>query len=429
MKTNFRILNGKKTILNTLSNHVTYYPTPSNINYNWSFGSLVGIVFALQIITGIFLAMHYTAHVDLAFASVEHIMTDVKWGYTFRYFHSNGASMIFILMYLHVGKGLYYQSYITRPFLWYSGLVIFLLMMATAFIGYVLPWGQMSFWGATVITSLVTAVPVIGEDIAYWIWGGFSINNATLVRFFSIHYLLPFLIVGIILSHLVLLHTKGSTHPLLTSNHGDKITFHPYFSYKDAFILTITFVFFTWLVFFYSNLLGHSDNFIAANPLVTPAHIVPEWYFTPFYAILRACPDKIGGAISMLAAILILFLLPTYQNFFSKNKLIVISFSPLHKLFFWLFVAIFFILMFLGSNPAAAPFIKLSKIFTILYFAYFLIFIPILTLFDDFAMDKNLFPIKLKSSKESNTFLNCTPRVIGKIRRSPIQHWWLSKFY
>jgi ubiquinol-cytochrome c reductase cytochrome b subunit len=381
-----RIINGKKTALTTLSNHVFYYPTPTNLNYNWSFGSLVGIFFAIQIITGIFLAMHYTAHVDFAFGSVEHIMTDVKWGYAFRYFHSNGASMIFIFMYLHIGKGLYYQSYVTRPLLWYSGLVIFLLMMATAFIGYVLPWGQMSFWGATVITSLVTAVPFIGEDIAYWVWGGFSINNATLIRFFSIHYLLPFLIVGIILAHLVLLHIKGSTHPLLVTNCLDKVTFHPYFSYKDAFILSAAFVMFVWLIMFYSNLLGHSDNFITANPLVTPAHIVPEWYFTPFYAILRACPDKIGGAISMLSAILILFLLPFYQNLFSQKKLITVAYTLIHKFFFWVFVSIFFTLMFLGVSPAVAPFIILSKIFTVLYFSYFLVILPWLCFLDDISL-------------------------------------------
>lgn len=259
-----------------LSNHIFYYPTPINLNYAWSFGSLVGLFFGLQLVSGIFLAMHYTPHIDLAFMSVEHIMSDVNAGYIFRYFHANGASAVFIFMYLHIARNLYYQSYVTRPRLWYTGLVIFLLMMATAFIGYVLPWGQMSFWGATVITSLVTAVPFIGEEIAYWIWGGFSINNATLNRFFSAHYLLPFIVTGIIMAHLVELHTEGSTEPTTLPTTPSKIRFHPYFSYKDAFIFTFCFSLFGLLVFYWPNLLGHSDNFIPANPLVTPAHIVPE---------------------------------------------------------------------------------------------------------------------------------------------------------
>lgn len=374
-----RILNGKKPLLNTASNHLFYYPTPSNINYAWSFGSLVGIVFALQLISGIFLAMHYTPHTEWAFASVEHIMTDVNGGYLFRYFHANGASMIFILMYLHIARGLYFQSYVTRPHLWNSGLIVFLLMMATAFIGYVLPWGQMSFWGATVITSLVTAVPFVGEDIAYWVWGGFSISNATLIRFFSAHYLLPFIVTGIIMMHLVLLHTEGSSDPLALPSTGDKIIFHPYFSYKDLFILTITLAGFSTLVFYYSNLLGHSDNFIPANPLVTPAHIVPEWYFTPFYAILRACPNKLGGAIGMFAAILILFAVPFYTRFRSSKKYVLAPLSFAHKVAFWFFVGIFFTLMYLGSNPAAAPYVLCSKFFTILYFFYFIVILPLLS--------------------------------------------------
>jgi len=375
-----RIINSAhKPLTNTLSNHIFYYPTPSHLNYSWSFGSLVGLFFALQIVTGIFLAMHYTPHIQWAFASVEHIMTDVNGGYLFRYFHANGASAVFILMYLHIARNLYYQSYLTRRVLWHTGLVIFLLMMATAFIGYVLPWGQMSFWGATVITSLVTAVPLVGEDIAYWVWGGFSISNATLTRFFSLHYLLPFLTTGVIGVHLILLHTDGSSDPLTLPTSPDRLTFHPYFSYKDAFIFLVTLASFGTLVFYLPNLLGHSDNFLPANPLVTPAHIVPEWYFTPFYAILRACPNKIGGAIGMFAAILVLFFVPFYVDSRTATKLVFAPYSLPHKVLFWIFIGIFFTLMFLGSRAAAAPYVVASKLFTALYFVYFLIALPALS--------------------------------------------------
>lgn len=376
-----RITNSAKSpIMNTLSNHIFYYPTPSNLNYNWSYGSLVGLFFAMQLATGIFLAMHYTPHVDYAFASVDHIITDVKSGYIFRYFHANGASAVFIFLYLHIARNLYYQSYLTRRALWYSGLVIFLLMMATAFIGYVLPWGQISFWGATVITSLVTAVPFIGEDIAYWIWGGFSINNATLTRFFSAHYLLPFIITGLIGLHLVLLHTDGSSDPLTLSATPDKLPFHPYYSYKDAFIFLVSFLGFTILVFYAPNFLGHSDNFIPANPLVTPAHIVPEWYFTPFYAILRACPNKIGGAVGMLSAILVLFLIPAYlDSRATAVKVVLAPYSTAHKVLFWIFIAIFLSLMFLGMCAASAPFVVASKVASTAYFIYFLIVLPALS--------------------------------------------------
>lgn len=372
-----RLTNKTTPLSSVVSNHAFYYPTPSNLSYSWSFGSLVGLFFVLQIITGVLLAMQYTPHIEWAFASVEHIMTDVKGGAFFRYFHANGASAIFILLYLHIARNLYYQSYLTRKVLWHSGVVMFLLMMATAFIGYVLPWGQMSFWGATVITSLVTAVPLVGEDIAYWVWGGFSINNATLNRFFSIHYLLPFIIAGIAALHLVLLHTDGSSDPLSLPTTPDKITFHPYFTLKDSFIFLVTFAGFVALAFYQPNLLGHSDNFIPANPLVTPAHIVPEWYFTPFYAILRACPSKIGGAIGMFAAIVLWFALPYYIEARSPDaKMVAAPFSVAHKVCFWLFIGVFFTLMFLGSRAAAAPYVWSSKVFTTLYFVYFLVVLP-----------------------------------------------------
>jgi ubiquinol-cytochrome c reductase cytochrome b/c1 subunit len=380
-----RAVNSKNAALQMIANHALLYPTPINFSYAYSFGSLVGLFFALQLFTGIFLAMHYTAHTSYAFASVVHIMVDVKNGYLFRYMHANGASMIFILIYIHIGRGLYYKSYIyNRRHLWWSGIVIFLLMMATAFIGYVLPWGQMSFWGATVITSLVTAVPFIGESIAYWVWGGFSVSNATLIRFFSLHYLLPFIITGIIFIHLMLLHTVTSTNPAQVSSF-DKMSFHPYFTFKDLFALTAALLFFVVLVYFYPNILGHSDNFIPANPLVTPPHIVPEWYFTPFYAILRSCPNKLGGVIFMLAAILILFILPFYKV---PANTTVSPLSKSHKIMFWIFAAIFFILLFLGGKPATAPYVIASQFFTFAYFAYFVSLITLMPLLEKGLVSK-----------------------------------------
>jgi quinol-cytochrome oxidoreductase complex cytochrome b subunit len=366
-----KLLHKKSALLSLVFNHSVYYPTASNLNYFWSFGSLAGLFFALQLLTGIILAMHYTPHIDLAFLSVEHIMFDVKSGYIFRYFHSNGASMVFIMMYLHIARNLYYQSYLSQPAVWVSGVVIFLLMMGTAFIGYVLPWGQMSFWGATVITSLVTAVPEVGSAIAGWIWGGFAISNATLNRFFSLHYLLPFAVLGVVGLHLIFLHVRGSTNPLWTAL-SEKIGFFPYFVIKDAFVFVIAFGFFNVLVFYYSNLLGHSDNFIPANPLVTPAHIVPEWYFTPFYAVLRACPDKLGGVISMLAAILILLILPLVK---SAEAVIGAGYSRVYTIKFWLFLSTFFLLMVLGMRAAAEPYVGASQVFTLAYFSFFIQFV------------------------------------------------------
>ena len=368
-----RLINKKRGVFTVVSNHIFNYPTPITLNYAWSFGSLLGLFFSIQLATGIFLAMHYNSEIDHAFSSVVHIMNDVYSGYLIRYMHANGASMIFILMYIHMARGLFFRSYLgRRKFLWWSGVILFLLMMATAFIGYVLPWGQMSFWGATVITSLVTAVPVVGENIAYWVWGGFSVNSATLNRFFSIHYLLPFVITGIIFLHLILLHWVGSTNPTQQAIESQTVVpFHPYFTVKDSFIFTVTLMVYIILVAYYPNVLGHSDNFIPANPLVTPAHIVPEWYFTPFYAILRACPNKLGGVIGMLSAILVLLLLPFLKI---NNNVIPPLTSPIYHVAFGLFAANFLILMFLGGQPAAAPFVISSKIFTITYFYYLLCF-------------------------------------------------------
>lgn len=365
-----------------LANHIIYYPTPININYGWSFGSLAGLFFAIQLITGIFLAMHYTANVELAFWSLEHIMRDVNNGWLLRYMHSNGASMIFALMYIHISKALYFRSYIpgiSRILLFFSGILIFLLMMGTAFIGYVLPWGQMSLWGATVITSLITAIPFIGNDVAYWIWGGFSVGNPTLNRFLSFHYILPFIVLGVILLHLLLSHIRGSTNPIGNSTVRDRIDFHPYFVIKDALsFFFILFIYF-YIVFYYPNVLGHSDNYIMANSLVTPTHIVPEWYSSPFYAILRAIPNKIGGVIAMLLAILILFIIPFTD--FSKYK------SPririLHNFFFIFLLSNFIFLGFLGGSPAEEPFIFLSRLASFIYFSHFIIFLPFIAFFEN----------------------------------------------
>jgi len=301
----------KGQILSFIDSHIISYPTPINLNYMWSFGSAAGFCLIIQIITGIFLAMHYTPHIDLAFNSVEHIMRDVNNGWLLRYLHANGASMFFIVVYCHIFRGLYFGSYIfPRGKLWASGVIIFLLMMATAFMGYVLPWGQMSFWGATVITNLFSAIPLVGNSIVEWLWGGFSVDNATLNRFFSLHYLMPFLIAGFTLIHLSLLHSTGSNNPLGVNLYVDSIPFYPYFYVKDLFAFFILIFLFSFFVFFYPNTLGHSDNYIPANPLVTPAHIVPEWYFLPFYAILRSIPDKLGGVIAMVSAIIVLLFLP-----------------------------------------------------------------------------------------------------------------------
>lgn len=368
-------------ITNAFVKHIMFYPTPSNVTYAWSFGSLAGIFFVIQILTGIFLAMHYISEANFAFNSIWHIMGEVHNGWLVRYMHSNGASMVFILIYLHIGRGLYFQSYRhRRETLWFTGLIIFILMMATAFIGYVLPWGQMSFWGATVITSLVTAIPFIGDNIATWLWGGFSVSHATLTRFYSLHYLLPFIITGLILVHLVVLHEVTSTNPEQIPS-DDKLPFMKYFFYKDLFCLNICLLFYVFLVFFAPNWLGHPDNWIRANALSTPAHIVPEWYFTPFYAILRSCPSKLGGVISMGGALLVLFILPFYRTdvtSISSNK------SPYYRIFFWLFVSVFFSLMFVGGKPATYPYVQVSQLLTVLYFSYFLLIIPARLYFEKF---------------------------------------------
>jgi len=363
----------KDSLLAFINSHIVDYPTPINLNYFWSFGSVAGICLVIQIVTGIFLAMHYTPHVDLAFYSVEHIMRDVNNGWLIRYLHANGASMFFIVVYSHIFRGLYFGSFIyPRGLLWASGVIIFLLMMATAFMGYVLPWGQMSFWGATVITNLFSAVPVVGSSIVEWLWGGFSVSNATLNRFFSLHYLLPFLIAGLTLIHLSLLHKVGSNNPLGVNKNIEAINFYPYFYVKDLLAFFILILLFSFFVFFFPNILGHSDNYIEANSLVTPPHIVPEWYFLPFYAILRSIPDKLGGVVAMILAILVLLILPLTNI----SKIRSSQFRPLYSFFYWFLVGIFLILGWIGQKPVESPYIEVGMISTVFYFLFLTILIP-----------------------------------------------------
>ena len=353
------------------------YPTPRNLSYWWNFGSLAGICLVVQILTGVFLAMNYTAHVDYAFESVERIMRDVNYGWLMRYLHANGASMFFLVTYIHIFRGLFYGSYkAPREVLWWLGIVILLMMMASAFIGYVLPWGQMSYWGATVITNLFSAFPLIGDSIVTWLWGGFSVDNPTLNRFFSLHYLLPILLVGVVFLHLWALHTHGSNNPLGIDAKGpqDKIPFHPYYTIKDFFGFGVFFLLFAYFVFFAPNFLGHPDNYIPANPMVTPAHIVPEWYFLPFYAILRAIPDKLGGVLAMFGAILVLFVLPWLDS----SKVRSGHFRPIYKWVYWVFVLCCIGLGYLGGKPAEGTYVLWSRILTAFYFAFFLIILPLL---------------------------------------------------
>ena len=364
-------------MLSVLNNHLIDYPTPSNFNYFWGFGSLSGLCLGTQIITGVCLAMHYTPHVDWAFNSVEHIMRDVNNGWLLRYIHANGASMFFIVVYIHIARGLYFRSY-RKIVVWYTGIIIFLLIVITAFMGYVLPWGQMSFWGATVITNLASAVPIVGESIAKWLWGGFSIDNATLNRFFSLHYLLPFIIAGLVITHISVLHVSGSTNPLGICSRVDRVGFYPYFYIKDLFGFFLLLIFFSFFVFFNSNVLGHSDNYIRANPLVTPSHIVPEWYLLPFYAILRSIPDKLGGVICMLVAILILGILPLYPQSIVKS----LKFDVVAQFFFWFFVADVILLGWLGAQLVEYPYVIIGQIATFIYFAYFLVIVPALSLLE-----------------------------------------------
>ena len=368
-------------IFSFMNHELTEYPTPKNLNYFWNFGSLAGITLVIMIVTGIILSMHYTAHVDHAFQSVERIMRDVNYGWLIRYIHANGASFFFIVVYIHIFRGLYYGSYkAPRELLWMLGVVILLLMMATAFMGYVLPWGQMSFWGATVITNLFSAIPLVGESIVTLLWGGFSVDNPTLNRFFSLHYLLPFVIVGVVVLHIVALHRFGSNNPLGIDVRGDQdtVSFHPYYTVKDMFGLSVFLTIMAAVVFFLPNSMGHPDNYIPANPMVTPAHIVPEWYFLPFYAILRAVPDKLLGVLAMFAAIAVLFVLP----WLDRSPVRSATFRPIYKIMFWVFLLDCVALTYLGAKPAEGIYVVLSRLCTVYYFAHFIILLPALSVFE-----------------------------------------------
>jgi ubiquinol-cytochrome c reductase cytochrome b subunit len=360
------------------------YPVPRNLNHFWNFGVLAGLALTLQLITGIVLAMHYNSNADTAFASVEHIMRDVNGGWFLRYLHANGASFFFLVTYIHIFRGLYYGSYkAPREMVWMLGLVIFLLMMATAFMGYVLPWGQMSFWAAKVITGLFGAIPVVGEPIQHWLLGGFAPDQATLTRFFSLHYLLPFVIAGVIILHIWALHIPGSNNPtgVDVKTPQDTVPFHPYYTAKDGFGAGLGLLFLAVLVFFWPNYLGHPVNYVPANPLSTPAHIVPEWYFWPFYAILRAftvdfiLPAKLWGVLAMFGSILLLFFLP----WLDKSPVRSGSYRPKFKMFFWILVVDVLILGYVGGKPAEEPYVMISQFATIYYFAHFLIILPILS--------------------------------------------------
>ena len=362
----------------TLANHLTEYPTPKNLNYWWTFGGILTFCLITQIITGLVLAMHYIAHADLAFSSVEHIMRDVNYGWLIRYIHANGASMFFLAVYIHIFRSLFYGSYkAPREIIWILGIMIYLLMMAAAFMGYVLPWGQMSFWGATVITNLFSAIPLVGESITTWLWGGYSVDNPTLTRFFTLHYLIPFLILGLVVLHIWALHVPGNNNPIgidIQKPSKDTVPFHPYIVVKDLFALLLFMIVFAFFVFYSPNILGHADNYIEANPLVTPAHIVPEWYLLPFYAILRSVPDKLLGVVAMLSAIFILAALPWLDT----SKIRSAVFRPLYKQFYWILVIDVLILGYVGAMPAEGLYLLIARVATAYYFLHFLLILPIL---------------------------------------------------
>nr|YP_010835433.1 cytochrome b [Triakis semifasciata]WFQ83169.1 cytochrome b [Triakis semifasciata] len=358
-------------ILKIINQTLVDLPAPSNISLWWNFGSLLGLCLIIQIITGLFLAMHYTADISMAFSSVVHICRDVNYGWLIRNIHANGASLFFICVYLHIARGLYYGSYLNKE-TWNIGVILLFLLMATAFVGYVLPWGQMSFWGATVITNLLSAFPYIGNELVQWIWGGFSVDNATLTRFFAFHFLLPFLILALTVIHLLFLHEAGSNNPLGVNSDTDKISFHPYFSYKDLLGFFIMVFLLAVLALFLPNLLGDAENFIPANPLVTPPHIKPEWYFLFAYAILRSIPNKLGGVLALLFSIFILMLVPLLHTSKQRSNI----FRPLTQIFFWSLVANSIILTWIGGQPVEQPFIMVGQIASISYFSLFLIIMP-----------------------------------------------------
>jgi ubiquinol-cytochrome c reductase cytochrome b subunit len=376
-----RWIDNRLPIFTFMSHELNDYPTPRNLSYWWNFGSLAGIMLVIMILSGVFLAMAYTPHKDMAFESVERIMRDVNWGWLLRYIHMNGASMFFIVTYIHIFRGFYYGSYKEpRELLWMLGVVILLLMMATAFMGYVLPWGQMSYWGATVITNLFSAIPVVGDYIVTLLWGGFIVDNPTLNRFFSLHYLLPFVLVGVVMLHLVALHQHGSNNPLGIDRKGpqDSIPFHPYYTVKDLFGLFVFLIVYAAFVFFAPNLLGDPANYIPANSLSTPEHIVPEWYFLPFYAILRSVPNKLFGVVLMFGSILILFVLPWLDT----SKVRSATFRPIFKWFVFVLLIDCVILGWVGANKPEGMFVTIGRLATFYYFFHFLILVPFLGWFE-----------------------------------------------
>jgi ubiquinol-cytochrome c reductase cytochrome b subunit len=372
-------------LLKLVNSYLIDSPQPSNLSYLWNFGSLLAFCLIIQIITGVTLAMHYNPSVLEAFNSVEHIMRDVNNGWLIRYLHSNTASAFFFVVYLHIGKGLYYGSYrAPRTLVWTIGVIIFILMIVTAFLGYVLPYGQMSLWGATVITNLMSAIPWIGQDIVEFLWGGFSVNNATLNRFFALHFVLPFVLAALALMHLIALHdSAGSGNPLGVSGNYDRLSFAPYFLFKDLITIFIFIIVLSVFVFFMPNVLGDSENYVVANPMQTPPAIVPEWYLLPFYAILRSIPNKLLGVIAMFSAIIILLAMP-YTDL-SKSR--GIQFRPLSKISFYIFIANFLILLVLGAKHVESPFIEFGQISTVIYFAHFLIIVPVVSLLENTLLE------------------------------------------
>jgi ubiquinol-cytochrome c reductase cytochrome b/c1 subunit len=357
------------------------YPTPKNLNYWWTFGAILSFMLGVQIVTGIVLTMHYTPHVDMAFNSVEHIMRDVNYGWLLRYLHSNGASMFFVAVYIHMFRGLYYGSYKEpREVLWILGVIIYLLMMATGFLGYTLPWGQMSFWGATVITNFFSAIPVVGEGVVTWLWGGYAVGNPTLQRFFSLHYLLPFVIVGVVVLHIWALHVAGQGNPagVEPKSSQDTVPFTPHATMKDGFMVAVFCLVFAWFVFYIPNYLGHADNNIPANPGVTPQHIVPEWYYLPFYAILRAIPNKLAGVIALFASIVVLAFLPWLDT----SKVRSANYRPIYRIFFWIFVLVCLGLGWLGGKPAEGGYVTAARFLTAYYFLHFIVVLPLLGLIE-----------------------------------------------
>jgi ubiquinol-cytochrome c reductase cytochrome b subunit len=369
------------SLLKIVNSYVIDSPQPSNLSYLWNFGSLLAFCLIIQIVTGVTLGMHYTPNVLEAFDSVEHIMRDVNNGWLIRYLHSNTASAFFFIVYLHIGRGLYYGSYkAPRTIVWTIGTVIFLLMMATGFLGYVLPYGQMSLWGATVITNLMSAIPWVGQDIVEFLWGGFSVNNATLNRFFALHFVLPFVLAALALMHLIALHdSAGSGNPLGVSGNYDRLSFSPYFIFKDLITIFLFIIILSIFVFFMPNALGDSENYVMANPMQTPPAIVPEWYLLPFYAILRSIPNKLLGVIAMFSAILIILIMP----YTDMSKIRGMAFRPYSKIAFYVFVANFLILAQLGAKHVESPFIEFGQLSTVLYFSHFLIIVPIITLIEN----------------------------------------------